>query len=83
MCVLIYEMYVQRIFIIEINFQKLLCTEKAQNFREFFGRNRPCSKMRLEYDFFSFLIFKDIQILKKSIMSLKNEYDYFSNERNN
>ena len=30
-------MYIQRIFIIETYFQKLLCTEKTRNFREFFG----------------------------------------------
>ena len=60
MCVLVYEMYVRRIFIIETHFQKLLCTEKARNFREVFGRNRPYPKVRLECDFLSFLIFEDI-----------------------
>ena len=65
MCVLVYELYVQRIFIIETHFQKLVCTEKARNFREFFGQNRICPKVRLEYNFLSFLIFEDIQNLKK------------------
>ena len=63
--VLVYEMNVRRIFIVETHFQKLLCTEKARNFRKFFERNRPCPKVRLEYDFLSFLIFEDIQNLKK------------------
>ena len=81
--VLVHEMYVQRIFITETHLQKLLCTEKARNFREFFGRNCPCPKVRLEYDFLSFLIFEDIQNMKKTIKLLKNEYDYFSNKRNN
>ena len=83
MCVLVYEMYVQRIFIIETHFQKLLYMEKARNSREFFERNSPCPKVRLEYDFLSFLIFEDIQNLKKTKKSLKNDYDCFSNERNN
>ena len=61
MFVLVYGMYVRRIFIIETHFQKLLCMEKARNFREFFGRNRPCPKVRLEYDFLSFIIFENIQ----------------------
>ena len=65
MCFLVYEMHVQRIFIIETHFQKFLCMEKARNFREFFGRNRSCLKVRLEYDFLSFLIFEDIQNLGK------------------
>ena len=39
MCVLVYEMYVQRIFIIETHFQKHLCTKKARNFREFLQKN--------------------------------------------
>ena len=54
MCVLVYEMNVQRIFNIETHFQKLLCTEKDRNFRAFFGRNRPCPKVRLRIRFFEF-----------------------------
>ena len=76
-------MYVQIIFIIETHFQELLCTKKARNFREFFGRNHPCLKVRIECDFLSFLISDNIQNLKKTIKSLKNEYDYFSNKINN
>ena len=83
MCALLYKMYVWRIFFKETHFQKHLCTEKARNFREFCWRNRPFPKVRLEYGFLSFLIFEDIQNLKKTIKSSKNEYDRFSNKRDN
>ena len=57
--ILVYEMYVQIIFIIETHFQKFLCTEKVRNFREFFGH--ACPNVRLECDFLSFLIWGKIR----------------------
>ena len=71
MCVLLYEIYVRKIFIIESHLQKFVCTVKARNFREFFGQNLPCPKVRLEYDFLNFLIFEDIKNLKKDHKAFK------------
>ena len=70
-CVLVYEMHVRRIFVIETHFQKIFCMDKARNFQECFGRNRPCPKVRLEYDFLNFLIFENIKNVTKDHIIFK------------
>ena len=71
----IWEIFIVAIMKSCFNLTFISLTEKARNFREFFGRNRPHPKVRLEYDFLGFLIFEDIQNLKKTIKSLKNQCD--------